>query len=99
MVAHQQSPATISQGFAFMADPLRLRRPRASTGIGCHNTDSSNSHTGMSRNTIRKGMAELDVRKKRPKAAVETRLRRDGGGCKCLSETDPESWAAGIRCL
>lgn len=47
MVAHQQSPATISRGFAFMADPLRLRRPRASTGIGCQSTDSSNSHIGL----------------------------------------------------
>ena len=45
--------------------------------------------TGISRNTIRKGMAELEVRKKRPKALVEPRLRREGGGRKCLSETDP----------
>ena len=43
----------------------------------------------MSRNTIRKGLAELEAREKRPKAVVETRLRREGGGRKCLTETDP----------
>jgi hypothetical protein len=45
--------------------------------------------TGMSRNTIRRGVQELEVRKKKPKAAVESRLRRKGGGRKCLTESDP----------
>ena len=46
--------------------------------------------TGMSRNTIRKGISELEVRRKKPKAAVTTRLRREGGGRKRLTENDPE---------
>ena len=45
--------------------------------------------TGMSRNTIRRGMAELEIRKNKPKEAVESRLRRKGGGRKSLIETDP----------
>ena len=45
--------------------------------------------TGMSRNTIRRGVAELEVRKKKPQAVVEARLRRTGGGRKCLTESDP----------
>lgn len=46
--------------------------------------------TGMSRNTIRKGVAEIAARKKKPKAAVSTRLRKAGGGRKRLSESDPQ---------
>jgi len=45
--------------------------------------------TGMSRNTIRKGLAELAVRKKNPKAVVDSSLRMKGGGRKRLTETDP----------
>ena len=43
----------------------------------------------MSRNTIRKGMAELEARRKKPKAVVQARLRREGGGRKSLAESDP----------
>jgi len=46
--------------------------------------------TGMSHNTIRKGLAELAVRKKHPKAVVGSRLRKKGGGRKRLTDTDPE---------
>ena len=45
--------------------------------------------TGMSRNTIRKGLIELTARKKHPRAPVSTRIRREGGGRKRLTETDP----------
>jgi Rhodopirellula transposase DDE domain len=45
--------------------------------------------TGISRNTIRKGLAELALRKKRPKAKVEPRVRKEGGGRKRLTELDP----------
>ena len=45
--------------------------------------------TGISRNTIRKGLAELAERKKRPRLKVETRLRKAGGGRKRLTEVDP----------
>jgi transposase len=47
------------------------------------------SATGMSRNTIRKGLVELAARKKNPKAPVDARLRKKGGGRKRLTETDP----------
>jgi hypothetical protein len=47
------------------------------------------SATGMSRNTIRKGLAELAARKKNPRAPVATRIRKAGGGRKRLTETDP----------
>jgi Rhodopirellula transposase DDE domain len=43
----------------------------------------------MSRNTIRKGLLELAARKKNPRAPVATRIRKEGGGRKRLTETDP----------
>ena len=70
----------------------RMRRQWAATEAqtyGWGGLSAVSDATGMSRNTIRKGLAELEARKKRPKAVVETRLRREGGGRKCLSETDP----------
>ena len=57
----------------------RMRRQWAATEAqtyGWGGLSAVSDATGMSRNTIRKGMAELEVRKKRPKAVVETRLRR-----------------------
>ncbi|MGH8334584.1 MAG: ISAzo13 family transposase, partial [Pseudomonas sp.] len=45
--------------------------------------------TGMSRNTIRKGIAETAQRKGKPKAVLSARLRRAGGGRKPLVESDP----------
>jgi hypothetical protein len=45
--------------------------------------------TGMSRNTIRRDVAEVEGRKKNPQAVVEARLRRTGGGRTCLPESDP----------
>ena len=50
--------------------------------------------TRMSRNTIRKGVAELAVRKKNSKAVVDPSLRKKGGGRKRLTETDPGLMAA-----
>ena len=46
--------------------------------------------TGMSPNTIRKGLAELADRQADPLAEVTTRLRKAGGGRKRLTETDPQ---------
>jgi hypothetical protein len=46
--------------------------------------------TGMSPNTIRKGLAELEARESDPAAEVSTRLRKPGGGRKRLTETDPQ---------
>ena len=68
----------------------RLRRQWAATeaqAYGRGGLSAVSSATGMSRNTIRKGLVELAVRKRNPKVAVEARLRKEGGGPKRL--TDP----------
>ena len=44
---------------------------------------------GMSPNTITKGLAELAARAQDPKAPVDKRLRREGGGRKRSTEADP----------
>jgi len=70
----------------------RMRRQWAATEAqtyGWGGVSAVSDATGMSRNTIRKGMAELEVRKRKPKAVIETRLRREGGGRKRLTVTDP----------
>lgn len=46
--------------------------------------------TGMSRNTIRKGIAETVQRKGKPRTVVSVRLRKPGGGRKQLIQSDPE---------
>lgn len=46
--------------------------------------------TGMSPNTIRKGLVELAGRDADPEAEVTSRLRKPGGGRKPLTETDPQ---------
>lgn len=50
--------------------------------------------TGMSRNTIRKGLVELAVRRKHPRPKVASGLRKKGGGRKRLTESDPGLSAA-----
>ena len=68
----------------------RLRRQWAATeaqAYGRGGLSAVSIATGMSRNTIPKGLVELAVRKRNPKAAVEARLRKEGGGRKRL--TDP----------
>ena len=45
----------------------------------------------MSRNTIRKGLVELAARKENPRCAGGTRMRKQGGGRKRLTEADPAS--------
>ena len=70
----------------------RMRRQWAATEAqtyGWGGLSAVSDATGMSRNTIRKGMAELEVRKRRPKAVLATRLREEGGGRKRLTESDP----------
>lgn len=44
----------------------------------------------MSPNTILKGLAELEQRARNPKAPMDDRIRRPGGGRKALTEIDPE---------
>jgi transposase len=70
----------------------RLRRQWAATeaqAYGRGGLSALSKTTAMSRNTIRKGLAELAARKRNPKAVVAARLRKEGGGRKRLTETDP----------
>lgn len=50
--------------------------------------------TGMSRNTIRRGLAELDAREADPEAPIAIRLREAGAGRKRATEVDPGLVAA-----
>lgn len=70
----------------------RMRRHWAATEAqtyGWGGLSAVSEATGMSRNTIRKGMAETARHKKNAKAFVSTRLRKEGGGRKRLTESDP----------
>jgi hypothetical protein len=70
----------------------RLRRQWAATeaqAYGRGGLSAVSSATGISRNTIRKGLIEIAARQKKPKAPVDARLRRPGGGRKRLTATDP----------
>jgi len=70
----------------------RMRRQWAATEAqtyGRGGVSAVSSATGMSRNTIRKGLLELAARKKHPRTPVSTRIRTKGGGRKRLTETDP----------
>lgn len=49
---------------------------------------------GMSPNTLRRGLAELEERDRDPDAPVDSRLRREGGGRKRLTQSDPELLSA-----
>jgi hypothetical protein len=50
--------------------------------------------TGLSRNTIRRGIKEAALRQTKAKPAPDTRVRRPGGGRKPLSASDPGLWKA-----
>ena len=79
-----------------MLSPLmdeRVRRHWAATeahALGWGGVSAVSAATGMSRKTIRKGLAELDVRRVNPKAPVSSRLRSPGGGRKRLTHGDPD---------
>ena len=71
----------------------RARRHWAATearAYGWGGVSAVSDATGMSPNTIRKGLAELAVREDDPDAEVSARLRKPGGGRKALTETDPQ---------
>jgi hypothetical protein len=75
----------------------RMRRQWAATEAqtyGWGGLSAVSIATGMSRNTIRKGLAELAKRKKNPRAKVVSGLRRKGGGRKLLTVSDPGLSAA-----
>jgi len=70
----------------------RARRHWAATearAYGWGGVSAVSNATGMSPNTIRKGLAELASREGDPDAEVSSRLRKAGGGRKRLTETDP----------
>ena len=71
----------------------RVRRHWAATeakAYGWGGVSAVSSATGMSRKTIHKGLAELEVREESPDVPVELRLRSPGGGRKRLTQTDPQ---------
>jgi len=75
----------------------RVRRQWAATeaqAYGWGGVSAVSSATGMSRKTIRKGLAELGIREQDPDAPVALRLRSPGGGRKRLTEGDPQLFAS-----
>ena len=71
----------------------RARRHWAATearAYGWGGVSAVSDATGMSPNTIRKGLAELAAREGGPDFQVSSRLRKPGGGRKRLSESDPQ---------
>jgi hypothetical protein len=71
----------------------RMRRQWAaaeSRAYGWGGVRAVGSVTGMSPNTIRKGLEELAIRDKNPDAPVEPGLRKAGAGRKRHTESDPQ---------
>jgi transposase len=93
-----QDPATVQQierkyrSLASLMDE-RMRRQWAASeaqAYGWGGVRAVSAASGMSPNTIRRGMAELLERASHPNAPVESRIRHPGGGRKSLTEIDPE---------
>ena len=71
----------------------RSRRHWAATearAYGWGGASAVSDATGMSPNTIRKGLVELAAREGDRGSEVRSRLRRPGGGRKRLTQTDPQ---------
>jgi transposase len=71
----------------------RMRRQWAAAearAYGWGGVRAVSSVTGMSPNTLAKGLAELAAREEDPETQLDARLRRMGGGRKRRSEADPE---------
>ncbi len=90
--------ATIIQGietrYAALAPLLdeRMRRQWAAAearAYGWGGVRAVSRATGMSPNTIVKGLAELAARRENPEAPLETRLRVEGGGRRRATDADP----------
>jgi transposase len=70
----------------------RMRRQWAATEAttyGWGGVSAVSEATGLSRNTIRKGIAEAATLKRYSRGALSDRLRQPGGGRKRLTELDP----------
>jgi transposase len=92
---HESSLRLIESKYRSLAPLMdeRVRRHWAATeaqAYGWGGVSAVSSATGMSRKTIRKGLAELGVREFEPDAPVAARLRSPGGGRKRLTETDSQ---------
>ena len=71
----------------------RMRRQWAAAearSYGWGGVSAVSQATGLSRNTIAKGLAELDSREATRQVPVERRVRTPGGGRKRATEADPE---------
>ena len=93
-----QEPAAVGQierryrSLAPLMDE-RMRRQWAASeaqAYGWGGVSAVSAASGMSPNTIRRGIAELLERARHPNAPVESRIRRPGGGRKSLTEIDLE---------
>ena len=92
---HERALQLIESKYRSLAPMMdeRVRRYWAAAeakAYGWGGVSAVSSATGMSRKTIRKGLAELGVREEFPDAPVELRLRSPGGGRKRLTQTDPQ---------
>jgi hypothetical protein len=70
----------------------RTRRQWAAAearAYGWGGTQAIRAATGMSANTVRRGLQELSEREAHPEIAVSDRIRREGGGRKRQTERDP----------
>ena len=70
----------------------RMRRQWAAAearAVGWGGVSLVSRATGLARNTIGAGIAELEYRRTHRRAPVTERIRRAGGGRKSLSQTDP----------
>lgn len=75
----------------------RLRRQWAaaeSRAYGWGGLRAVSRATGMSPNTIKRGLAELDVREANPRGEIASRLRRAGAGRRAATVADPGLSAA-----
>jgi hypothetical protein len=71
----------------------RMRRQWAAAeaiAYGWDGITAVSGATGLSPNTIRRGLAELALRKASPDAPIPARLRHAGGGRKRRTEIDPD---------
>ena len=92
---HAPAIAQITSKYRSLASVLdeRARRHWAATeahAYGWGGVSAVSDATGISPNTIRKGLIELAARQATPEAAVTSRVRKVGGGRKRLTQTDPE---------
>jgi transposase len=73
----------------------RMRRQWAASeaeAYGWGGVSAVSAAFGMSPNTIRRGIAELQERAAHPDTPTESRIRRPGGGRKSLTENDEGLW-------